>query len=102
MISSTEAMALIQLRAVICNVERDGFAIVPNIIDDVAIDALLADLLRLPLDDDAVRCRGSLPFAIRNLVNLVPSSRRLAAGEAVVAIARDGWRRRVACSQFVF
>jgi ectoine hydroxylase-related dioxygenase (phytanoyl-CoA dioxygenase family) len=84
---STEALLTIQLRDVKRDVEHHGFAMVPDIVDDLTIEPMLQDVQRVARTD-AVRRRANRPFGIRNLVNLSPSARSLAASEAVVAIAR--------------
>ena len=83
----TDALFRIELGDVIRDVKLHGFAMVPDVVDDLTIDSLLKEL-ELVSGDSAVRRKGNLPFAIRNLVKLVPSASRLAASEAVVTIAR--------------
>lgn len=77
-----------QLRDVSRDVAQHGFAIVPNVVDDLAIDSVVGDVQSLA-PDKAVRKRANRPFGIRNLVQLVPSTRRLAGSDAVITIARS-------------
>jgi ectoine hydroxylase-related dioxygenase (phytanoyl-CoA dioxygenase family) len=83
----TKALFRSELSDVVRDVEHDGFAMVPEVVDGLTIDSLLNDL-QLVRGDGAVKRKGDLPFGIRNFVKLVPSARRLAGSEAVVTIAR--------------
>jgi ectoine hydroxylase-related dioxygenase (phytanoyl-CoA dioxygenase family) len=58
-------------------IERDGYAIVRDVIDGEAINLLVAEIENVSAGE-AVRQRAGKPFGIRNLLNIVPSARALA------------------------
>jgi hypothetical protein len=59
------------------SIERDGFTIVPTVLDDETISLLAEHLTQIPLDR-AVSQRGGIPYGIRNLLNIVPLARDIA------------------------
>jgi ectoine hydroxylase-related dioxygenase (phytanoyl-CoA dioxygenase family) len=71
-------------------IERDGYTIVPNVVDAVAVATLLHTLDTLP-DSESVRrrsdARGSV-YAVRNLLDVVPEVRELAASNRIRALVK--------------
>lgn len=65
-------------------VERDGYAIIPDCLDDSTIDGLLAELQGV--SDEAVSRRAGRAFGIRNLLNVLPSARALAGSAGLRAL----------------
>lgn len=57
--------------------EENGFAIIPKVIDDATVAALLDALANVRLHD-AVKQRAGRAFGIRRLLELVPGTRELA------------------------
>ena len=55
----------------------DGFAVIPNVLDDATIEFLLGELAQFK-SALGVKQRGSSFFGIRNLLNAVPAIRQLA------------------------
>src|SRR5438876_2043055 len=68
-------------------IEEHGFAIIPDAIDLTTIDSAIADLERLNFTN-AVRRRNNQIFGIRNLLNVVPSTKHLAENELIQSLAR--------------
>jgi ectoine hydroxylase-related dioxygenase (phytanoyl-CoA dioxygenase family) len=58
-------------------VKGDGYAIIPDCIDDHTINSILAELEDVSTSD-AVNHRAGRAFGIRNLLNVLPSARTLA------------------------
>ena len=69
------------------SLEQNGFAILPTFVDASTLLDLTKALERLPVTD-AVRRKGKRPFGIRNLLEVVPLTRRLAESDALVSLAR--------------
>ncbi len=69
------------------HLDRDGFAVVPNVIDREKVSTLL-HALSVPDDESAVRRRSGV-YAIRNLLNLVPAVAELSTSPEVIGIARE-------------
>src|SRR5258705_2815867 len=59
------------------NIERDGFAVVEDVLDAATVDSL-RDQLADVRTDEATRRRAGKAFGIRNLLNEVPATRELA------------------------
>lgn len=57
-------------------IERDGFAIFENVVDEDTVNQLLAELSQLKIDVETSR-RAGQAFGIRNLLNVLPSARAL-------------------------
>lgn len=60
--------------------ERDGFAIIPDLIDEQAVAHIIATV-ESAARGDAVLTRGDAAFGIRKLLDVVPALRELAEGE---------------------
>ena len=58
-------------------VAREGFAIIENVLDEKAVEALLRDLSAARIGSRGSQ-RGGLTFGLRDLLNEVPSTRELA------------------------
>jgi ectoine hydroxylase-related dioxygenase (phytanoyl-CoA dioxygenase family) len=84
---ATSIISATQMGEIKDRVQRDGFALVPNIVDDLTIASVLDDL-QLIEANEAVRRKQNLSYGIRNFVNLIPSARRLANSETILSIAR--------------
>ena len=69
------------------NLDRDGFAVVPGVIDREKISTLL-HALSVADDENAVRRRSGV-YAIRNLLSLVPPVAELSTNPEVIGIARE-------------
>lgn len=63
-------------------IERNGFAIVSNILDFEAVSLLIEHLTQIPVDR-AVSRRGDTAYGIRNLFKLVPLTRDIANSPAL-------------------
>ncbi|MBW4491180.1 MAG: phytanoyl-CoA dioxygenase family protein [Trichocoleus desertorum ATA4-8-CV12] len=63
-------------------IERDGFTVVPNILDFGLISLLIEHLTQVPIDH-AVSRRSGGAYGIRNLLNLVPLTRDIANSQAL-------------------
>jgi hypothetical protein len=63
-------------------IERDGFTVVPNVLDFEAVSLLIEHLTKIPIDR-AVSRRGGTAYGIRNLLNLVPFTREIANSPAL-------------------
>jgi ectoine hydroxylase-related dioxygenase (phytanoyl-CoA dioxygenase family) len=72
-------------------IERDGFAIVRDVVDTAAVSILLHALDTLP-DSDGVRRRGgekSSVYAIRNLLDVVPQVQELATSRNIRSLVES-------------
>lgn len=67
------------------SIQKHGFAIIPNVIDAPAIDALIAALERVT-SDASVRQKDNATYAIRNLLTLAPKVRALADSPQIRAL----------------
>lgn len=72
-------------------IDRDGFAIVPGILDEAGVDALITAVDRAQdeaglLNDPASLRRGRSVYGLRDLLGRVPDVRRLAGSDAVRAL----------------
>ena len=65
--------------------EENGFAIIPKVINDVTVAALLDALASVRLHD-AVKQRAGRAFGIRRLLELVPATRELADSQPLRAL----------------
>ena len=63
------------------DIERDGFAVFPDLIDAKTIRSLLSELANAKITD-AARGRLGIIFGIRDLLNVVPATRILASRDA--------------------
>ena len=68
---ATAIFSATQMGEIKDRVEEDGFALIPNVVDDFTIASVL-DEIQLIGADQAVRRRQNLPYGIRNFVNLIP------------------------------
>lgn len=66
---------------------QDGFAVVPKVVEASTLSDLTDRLEQLPVTD-AVRLKHKRPFGIRNLLEVVPLTRRLAESDALMSLAR--------------
>jgi hypothetical protein len=64
------------------SIERDGFTIVPTVLNDETISLLVDRLTRIPLAR-AVSQRGGITYGIRNLLNIVPLARDIANSQVI-------------------
>lgn len=67
--------------------EQEGFAIVNHVVDASTVLDLIKAVERLPVTE-ALRLREKRPFAIRNLLEVVPLARRLGTSDALMSLAR--------------
>src|SRR5579883_3407136 len=63
-------------------IERDGFAIVPDVIGPEVVADLIAAIEAIPPSPSALD-RGGGVYAMRNVLQAVPETRRLAESEAI-------------------
>lgn len=70
------------------HIEENGFAIIPDAIDEATIASLITDLERVE-SNNAIRSKCGQPFGIRDLLNAVPSTRTLAESAAIRSIAQQ-------------
>jgi hypothetical protein len=75
-------------RAIADRIDRDGFAVVPGVLDDAEVDPLILAVDRARLDaersaDPASLRRAGVAYGLRDLLGRVPEVRRLAASPAV-------------------
>jgi ectoine hydroxylase-related dioxygenase (phytanoyl-CoA dioxygenase family) len=68
-------------------IEQTGFAILRGVVNEVILKDLTRAVERLP-ENEAVRLKGKRPFAIRNLLEIVPLTRQVAHGEPVTSLAK--------------
>ena len=66
-------------------INENGFAIIPNVIDLSLADLLIAEFARIQ-HSQAVKQRAGKAFGIRRLLEVVPSVRALAEGEIIRSI----------------
>lgn len=78
---------MIDSAAIVDSLKQNGFAVLPTVVDASTLLDLTKALERLPVTD-AVRLKGKRPFGIRNLLEVVPLTRRLAESDALVSLAR--------------
>jgi len=78
---------MIDSAAIVDSVKQNGFAVLPTVMNPSTLLDLTRALERLPATD-AVRLKGKRPFGIRNLLEVVPLTRRLAESEALMSLAR--------------
>jgi ectoine hydroxylase-related dioxygenase (phytanoyl-CoA dioxygenase family) len=76
-----------RLPELVHTIEDYGFAIIPDVINAVPIDSVIEDIERLHVTN-AVRRRKNQIFGIRNLVNVVPSTKRLAEDHLIASLAQ--------------
>ncbi|WP_422926823.1 phytanoyl-CoA dioxygenase family protein [Singulisphaera sp. PoT] len=67
--------------------DRDGYAVVPDVLDDDAIEHLGMSLERLEASDTSLEREGRV-YAARNLLQLIPDLSTLAATEPLIGLAR--------------
>ncbi|HEY6186882.1 MAG TPA: phytanoyl-CoA dioxygenase family protein [Pyrinomonadaceae bacterium] len=67
------------------NVERDGYAIIPNLIDVKSINSILSGLDQITADQ-AISRRAGGAFGIRNLLNVLPSARTFAESSTLLSL----------------
>jgi ectoine hydroxylase-related dioxygenase (phytanoyl-CoA dioxygenase family) len=68
-------------------IEAHGFAVIPDVVNSETLDLVVEDLARAS-SNSAVRRRNDQVFGIRNLLSLVPSTRKLAECDAILSLAR--------------
>jgi len=73
--------------AIVDSVNQNGFAVLPEVVNASSLLDLTKALERLPVTD-AVRLKRNRPFGIRNLLEVVPITRRVAESEALTSLAR--------------
>jgi hypothetical protein len=78
---------MIDAAAVVHPLKQNGFAVLPTVVDAYTLLDLTRALKQLPVTD-AVRRKGKRPFGIRNLLEVVPLTRRLAESDALASLAR--------------
>ncbi len=78
---------MIDAAAIANSLEQNGFAVLPAVVDASTLLNLTRALEQLPVTD-AVRLKNKRPFGIRNLLEVVPLTRRLAESDALVSLAR--------------
>lgn len=66
-------------------IERNGFAIIKNVVDIETVEAFVQELKTI-CSDKVARRRAGKAFGIRNLLNVLPSARILANSELVRAL----------------
>lgn len=81
------SLSVVQVPHLRRDVEREGFAVIPGVVDDRTIDFLIADIDHVA-GHDALRRRAERLFGVRDIVNLVPSARAVAHSDGIRAIAR--------------
>lgn len=74
--------------SIIQSIETEGFAILAQALDSNTINALLAEI-QPTLTETGVRQRQSQTFAIRNLLNVIPSLRSLLEAPAIQGLAEN-------------
>lgn len=60
----------------LARLDADGFLLVPEAVAEADLEPLLSELARLA-DQEGVRMRGAEAFAVRNVLDLLPSARLL-------------------------
>ncbi|MFN2512849.1 MAG: phytanoyl-CoA dioxygenase family protein [Pyrinomonadaceae bacterium] len=80
---------MIDAAAVADALNQKGFAVLPRVVDASTILDLTRALERPPVTD-AVRLKGKRPFGIRNLLEVVPHTRRFAESDLLLSLARIG------------
>ena len=83
----TEALSSSDSVAIADSLNQNGFAVIPTVVDASTVLDLTKALERLP-ETDAVRLKGKTPFGIRNLLEVVPVTRRLAESDTFVSLVR--------------
>lgn len=78
---------MVDSAALVDSLEQNGFAILPTVVDATTLLELTQALEQPPVTE-AVRRKGKRPFGIRNVLDVVPLTRRLAKRDALVSIAR--------------
>jgi ectoine hydroxylase-related dioxygenase (phytanoyl-CoA dioxygenase family) len=73
--------------SIVHSLKQNGFAVLPGVVDASTLLDLTKALERLPVTD-AVRLKGKSPFGIRNVLDVVPRTRQLAASNALLSLAR--------------
>ena len=68
------------------DLNSNGFAIIPNVLDMSTVSELRAALEPLTTRDEDVSRRGGIAFAVRNLLQISPAVRSLAQSPAVRAL----------------
>lgn len=69
-------------------VERDGFAIVPEVVEPGVVAELIAAIDAIPPDVPALE-RGGSVYALRHVLRALPATRRLAASAPLMELARS-------------
>lgn len=70
-------------------IERDGYAVIPDVVDAETIRNILEDLERVRVDtNEAVSRRAGKAFGIRNLLNVLPSARALANSSRLISFVQ--------------
>lgn len=78
---------MIDTTAITDSLEQNGFAVLPTVVDASTLLDLTRALERPPVTD-AVRLKNKSLFGIRNLLEVVPLTRRLAESDALLSLAR--------------
>lgn len=78
---------MIDSAAIVDSLDQHGFAVIPKVVDTSTLLKLTEALELLPVTD-AVRLRGQRPFGIRNLLDIVPLTRRFAESDLLPSLAR--------------
>lgn len=78
---------MIDSAAIVDSLKQNGFAVLRTVVDATTLMDLTRALERPPVTD-AVRLKGKRPFGIRNLLEVVPLTRRLAESDALLSLAR--------------
>jgi hypothetical protein len=66
-------------------IESNGFAVIPDVLDPTTVAKLVEQLTHIPRSD-ATKQRGQSYFGIRNLINIAPFVRQLACSPGVRSI----------------
>jgi hypothetical protein len=72
------------LKASSTEIDERGFAIVPKVIGDKDIEAIISELARLPVGKSS---RGGQMYAARNLLSTVPALAKLARATEILRLA---------------
>jgi ectoine hydroxylase-related dioxygenase (phytanoyl-CoA dioxygenase family) len=67
------------------NIARDGYAIIPDLIDVKTINSILSELDQITADQ-AISRRAGRAFGIRNLLNVLPSARTFAESSSLLSL----------------
>jgi Phytanoyl-CoA dioxygenase (PhyH) len=78
---------MIDSATIVNSINKNGFAVLPTVVDDSTLLDLTTALQQLPFTD-AVRLKSKRPFGIRNLLDVVPCTRQLAESDTVMSLVR--------------